>query len=350
MDQEHGFTVDEAPMMEEQESFVDPEVIAVQRENRKARRNKNPAKERISRLINDNHAKDQMNMQLQAELAEKEHLLSVREHELRNKELNNQQLFETNMKAEEFSIMQGLRSAKEEGDIDREIELQRDLARVKGEQSTFDALKIQQQYQEPATFDDEDISFYPSVNPYAYEADHYQEPAELPDEFVDFVERNPWVNPNAREYSPELAREADALATEFTKRLKFNNQAHLVGGDEYFSEIENIMRDNYSLGGQRQQQQFQPQQQSYQNAPVSGVSRQGASMADQYTARTNSTHRKDILTLTPAEYKIARNLQVPDPKQQGKYLSHDEVVRKYAEAKQQYSRQPADSRYRVSID
>jgi hypothetical protein len=96
-------------------------------------------------------------MQLQAELAEKEHLLSVRENELRSKELNNQQLFETNMKAEEYSIIQGLRSAKEEGDIDREIELQRDLARVKGEQSTFDALKIQQQYQEAANFDDEDI-------------------------------------------------------------------------------------------------------------------------------------------------------------------------------------------------
>jgi hypothetical protein len=196
------------------------------------------------------------------------------------------------------------------------------------------------------------FSLSPTTNPYAYEADHYQEPAELPDEFVDFIERNPWVNPNAREYSPELAREADALATEFTKRLKFNNQAHLVGGDEYFSEIENIMRDTYSLGGQQQQQQYQPQpqQRSYQNAPVSGVSRQGASMADQYTARTNSTHRKDVLTLTPAEYKIARNLQVPDPNNFGKYLSHDQVVRQYAEAKQQYSRQPADSRYRVSID
>ncbi len=350
MNQEHGFTVDEDPgVAEGNDSFVDHEVNAVQRENRKTRRNKNPAKERISRLINDNHAKDQINMQLQAELAEKEHLLSVREHELRSKELNNQQLFETNLKAEEYSIIQGLRSAKEEGDIDREIELQRDLARVKGEQTTFDVLKIQQQYQDPATHDEEDTSFYPSVNPYAYEADHYQEAPELPDEFVDFIERNPWVNPNAREFSPELAQEADALATEFTKRLKFNNQAHLVGGDEYFAEIENIMRDNYSLGGQ-QQQRSQPQQRSYQNAPVSGVSRQGASMADQYMSRNNSIHRKDAITLTPAEYKIARNLQVPDPRQPGKYLSHDEVVRTYAEAKQQYSRQPADSRYRVSID
>ena len=316
-------------------------------ERRKERdKSKHPYKERVARLANDNHIKDQINSSLQAQLAEKERLLSMREQELRNKEINNQNLFENNLRSEENSIVQGLRSAKEDGDIDKEIELQRDLARVKSEQAAFDVLKIQQNYQSQyEQANDLDTTFYPSVNPYSY--DQYEEAPELSDEFVEFAERNPWVNPNAQEFSPELSQEADTIAAEFNKRLKFNNQSHLIGTDEYYSAIENVMRDSYSLKSQNQHQQ---QQQRTYTPSVGGVSRQGASMADQYMSRTNSGSRSSAIPLTPQEYKIARNLQVPDPMSPGKYLSHDKVVGMYAEAKQFYNKQPADSRYRITID
>lgn len=349
-----GFNLDDGPQEDSSEFVADEETLSPsqvpaqtqtqEQVNQHRHKNKNPFKERISKLINENHTKDQINMNLQTQLAEKERLLNIRDQELRQKEINNQKLFENSLQSEEQAVVQRLRNARDDGDIDKEIQFQQDLARIKGEQAAFGVLKYQQQqsYQEPP----QETTFYPENNYNPNQYSQAYEP-ELPDAYVDFADRNPWINPNVGEYSPELAEEANVIAQEFNKRLKFNNQANLIGTDEYYSAIENVMRENYSLNSQQTSTQVQEKQ--YRSTPVGGVSRQGASMADQYVAKTSS-NGQSASSLTPDEYKIARNLRVLDPNNPTKYISGNEVLKMYEQAKNFYAKQPHDPKYRITID
>jgi hypothetical protein len=329
---------------------------------RKQQRNKtnNPARERIQRLLNENHAKDQMNMQLQSELAEKERILFQKEEELRNREANSHQLFENNLRQEENAIVQGLKLAKESGDIDTEVELQRDLARVKSEQSAFDVLKVQNQTVPQDFSDVSDTTFYPNTNPYDYgfvnQENLYDEP-EVSDDFAYFTERNPWINRNAPEFSPELAQEADFIAAELNKRLKFNNMAHFIGTPEYYEEIEKAMHNNYGVREQeRAQNQVVPQYHYSQPNPqahryqTSGVSRQGATLADQYVSRASPNSMNAAPSLSADEYKIARNLMIPTNAGGNDQFSSDQAINMYVKYKNMLKKQNNDQNFRISIE
>ncbi len=328
--------------------------------NNERTKNKNPFKERISRLTNDVHTQKQTNQMLQAELAEKNRLLQLKEQELRNRELNTQRLYESNLENEERSILQNLKLAKEDGDIDAEIKFQQDLARVKGEQTTYNVLKQQQQYT-PSDVEDSDTTFYPTnTNPYNYDESQYaddpqdQYEEDLPEAYQEFLDRNPWANPNSQQYSPELADEATVFAAELNKRLKFNNSSNMIATDEYFSTIENVMRERYSVDDSESDaeedyndydQSEQYQQQARSISPVGGVSRQGATMADQYAMNKGS---KSTVRLTPDEFKLARNLQIPDPKREGYFLPSEEAVKRYAQSKAKFAKMPFDPRYTIT--
>ena len=371
---QHGFTVEDTPdnqenwdivieeeLSKEQFEKVEKKEISQQteqpqedltfreRQEQQRHKNKNPFRERIGVLT---HA----NKTLQHQLAEKERLLAQREYELRNRELSNERLHNSSLQAEEQTIVHRLKTAKEEGDIDTEIKLQQDLARVKSEQMAVDVMKLTKNqnslYQPPAydppteDYASNDTTFYPEQD---QPMDSYQEPLDVPDEYLNFMERNPWINQNSGEFSPELAQEANEIAADLNKRLIFNNQSHLIASDAYYSSIEKIMNEQYGLS--QTQEEPQVSQKSQVNrpayAPVSGVSRAGASMADQY-AHTNAQNRP-VISLTPEEYRIARNLQVPHPTQSGKYLSSDEAVREYAKNKTFYAKQAHDPKYRITM-
>jgi hypothetical protein len=338
------------PMQEQYEpapeSMAQAEETQVEETHNKPKRNKtnNPYKDRISRLINDNRTKEHMNMQLQAELAEKERLLHQREEEIRAREVNNYQLFENNLRQEENSIVQNLKLSKESGDIDTEVELQRDLARVKSEQAAFDVLKYQNYSPPQNAYDDDYTSIYPTVTPYDYYDAGYENEPEVSEEYATFVERNPWVNPNAREYSPQLYQEANALAEDMNKRLKFNKQADLIGSDEYYQAIESAMNQAYAMKQRHQPQQQVQQSHSY---PTGGVTRQGASLADQYISRSNPSYNNPAASLSAEEYQLARNLIVPSTG--GGNLSSNQAIDLYTKFKQHFDKQPPHQTYRVTV-
>lgn len=305
-----------------------------QKEHRSTHKNKNPYKERISKLINDNHAKNQINAELQQKLAEREQLLALKEEQLKQNELRNQKLFEANLETEESSVLQKLRQAKQDGDIDLEVKLEQDLARVKANQAAFDVLKIQQQNQVQAPYE-EDTTFYPEVTS-SYDYSAYRDEPELPESYQNFLDRNPWANPNSNAYDDSLLNEANSIAEDFNKRLKFNNQANLIGTDAYYDAIEKVMHESYALNKSNQEQSNNYYQQNYNPSPMTGVSRQGASMADHYAYKNNTNSSMGgALPLTPLEYKIARNLRIPDPKRgPGHYISGNEAARIFAANKQ----------------
>jgi len=311
--------------------------------DKQRQKNKNPFKERISHLTNSNKA-------LQAQLAEKEKALALREKELRSKNSINEKLYNSSLSAQEQGIVHQLKAAKEDGDIDKEIHLQQELARIKSEQATFGLYKNQYQ-QEQQHFDEfkdndfEDQEYQQS--PYAQDISAPQI-EDLPEATLNFLERNPWADQSSSAFDQELWGEINEAARDLNKRLKFNNQSHLIGTDAYYESLEKYMNAQYGLNQSSPDQIEESRMQSPSRpAPgVGGVNRAGASMADQYAVKSSNT--KPVMTLTPREYKIARNLQIPHPSGHG-MLSSEEAIKAYAEKKAFYARQKPHPTYKVSF-
>ena len=354
---QNGFQVDDAPEGEISVSISDDEigssedsseVEAAQPEKPKVqekKQNKHPFKERISKLVHENRNKDYVNLTLKQQLEEKERELAHKDEMLRQKDSINSQLFESNKQTEERSILSNLRQAKEEGDIDEEIKYSQDLARIKAEQMAYDVLKIQQQYQPQPV--QEETTFYPTID-YQSASDHDIE-MDLPEEYTNFLDRNTWANPESSNYSERLRAEADLIASEFNESLKFNNQAHLIGTQDYFDSIEGLMRDRYAPPSEQEDDSSYEQepvqyQQQRRTPPAAGVSRRGSTMADQYISQKPGQSNK-AYTLTEKEYNWARNLKIPNgPTGNQQFLSSDKVIQEWAKNKEYFRKNPVDTR------
>jgi hypothetical protein len=323
-------------------------------------KNKHPFKDRISQLVHKNkalaqesQAKDQTLYSLQVQLAERERLIAEKDQALRQKEAETHKVFENNLEIEERSIIENLKRAKIEGDIDAEVKYEQDLARVKANQSSFDIYKHQNQINQ-AQQQEDDTVFYPELNPYQQPQPYIAAP-ELPEALGEFLDRNPWCNPQSPHFNPALANEAEQLAGEFKNYLDIHQQSELSYTPDFYSSIENAMRAQYALNSNNEDsyedndqmayndnydnQYQQPRQQQQRQPYSSGVSRPGASMADQYAVRNQNSGGKPI-ALNTEQYNVARNLRIPDPRRAGGYIEGDDAVRIAAQEENKLRRYP----------
>lgn len=245
---------------------------------------------------------------------------------------------DANFSAQEDDVKYRLKSAKELGDIDQEIDLTDQLAELKANRSTYEAWKSQNA-QQPQHIPDVD-DYVPNERPLpVYDmAPRYSEPVN--EDYRDWVETNRWYETN-----PKLRQEADHIASELENIMHFNGQADLVGTYEFMEEVSNEMQRRYGVA----RQEPAPQQQHYpQSAPaVAPVTRRGTSMADQYIARSGNGSNSRKVTLSPEQYAIARNLKIPMGN--GQYISGDQAAQKYKDY-QNYPASPhGGSPYRLTI-
>lgn len=319
---------------------------------KRRRGNKNPYKQRINQLTARIGDAEQSAFFLAQQLAEKEAIiaqqnaaLQEKEHILsREKEFKNA-YYESDLDNRERSIKNELKRAKEEGDIEAEIELSSELADIKGKKNAFELWKSEEARKQQEMLTNEPYVPYEQTltNPYAQP--QYQEPVN--EDFSEWLESNQWYAKN-----PSLKEEADMIAQELAKRMSFNNMEDKIGTYEFFDSVVNIMRDRYSVsGGQDEEspQQMQPQQRPRTTqSSVAPVTRAGTSMADQYLARNQGRTSGRQVALSQEEYKLARNLQIPAGK--GVYVSGDEAIKRYEKAKN-YPASPHEggTPYRLTI-
>jgi hypothetical protein len=309
-------------------------------------------RKRIDHLTYENKIRDAQNKELAAKVRYQEELLSETQRKLQENEEAKSAYYQENLDTREQSILSELKTAKEEGDIDKEIMLSKALADVSSAKSTYDLYKSQQQ----SEYKKSPIDIEPNYGQHYQEPyeQNYQDVYEQPEneELANWYENNPWADPNAPEFSPRLRQEVDAIAAEFEETLKYNKMAHLIGTPEYFDSINNIMNSRYGIEQpQRREQENdfyeyeEPARETYKsNYNVAPVSRNGSSMADQYAAKNPQTTRNSV-ALTEDEYKIARNLQIKLPN--GRYMTGDEAVERYKKFKQQGAK---GSSNRITID
>lgn len=329
--QESGFeTEDSAPItdapninVEVEDETPEPQKNHSQeREKRSSKRRSESFRNKIDQLTLEKNVREAQNQELLARVQEQERLLAEKQYQLEQNEQHKNAYYENSLQTRETSILNELKVAKEEGDVDKEIALSKALAQVAAEQSTYGFYKSQLKAQPtPSDYNYDDSSestFYPvpTVNT------NYEEPEN--DVLDSWLEKNQWADPNSSHFSPRLRQEANALSTELDEMLRYNGSSHMIGTPEYFDSLDNLMAEKYAI------QDPPAKQTSNSQYAVAPVSRNGSSMADQYISK-NPNNTRQSMSLTEDEYKIARNLQIKLPN--GRYATGDEAVRRYAEAK-----------------
>jgi hypothetical protein len=296
-------------------------------------------KKRIDQVTFERNVREAQNKELLAKVQEQEQRLAEQRSLLEQNEQYKNAYYENNLQTRQKAIINELKVAKEEGDIEKEISLSQELAKVTADQSTYGLYKSQLQNQprqnEPINnYDQQAIYPQPTFGNNLDSPDNnYEESNEAYD---GWLERNSWADPDSRNFSPRLRQEANQLADEFDEMLRYNGKSEYIGTQAYFESIDNLMSERYAVQGNeprsRQEYDNEPQPRQSQSYNVAPVSRNGSSMADQYMSR-NPNNTRRAMSLSEDEYKIARNLQIKLPN--GKYATGDEAVRRYAEAKRE---------------
>lgn len=294
-------------------------------------------KKRIDQVTFEKNVREAQTQELLAKVQEQERRIAEQQSLLEQNEQHKNAYYENNLQTREKAIINELKVAKEEGDVDKEISLSKELAKVAADQSTYGYYKSQLQNQsrddayQASRYDQSNIYPQPTFSNELQGPNNYEEPVN--EAYDNWLENNSWADPESQNYSPRLRDEAVQLSNEFDEMLRYNGKSEFIGTPAYFNSIDNLMSERYAVqgsGARQEQEPRQREQQSYTPAAVAPVSRSGSSMADQYmTNHPNNTRRH--IQLTEDEYKIARNLQIKLPN--GKYATGDEAVRRYAEAK-----------------
>lgn len=290
-------------------------------------------KRRLEQVTYEKSIREAQTQELMARVQEQERRLAEQQALLEQSEQYKNTYYENNLQTRESAILNELKTAKEEGDIDKEIALSKELAKIAADQSTYGLYKSQLRNQ--SSYDQQNIypqpTFgsdlkYQNQDPNYLPQQTYEEPYN--EAYDAWLEKNPWADPESRNFSPRLVEEANKLVSELDDMLRYNGDSDRIGTSDYYNTIDNLMSERYGI---RKQEQRPRESQESQYSNVAPVSRNGSSMADQYMARNPDNTRRNI-SLTEDEYKIARNLQIKLP--DGRWRpGGDEALRRYMEAK-----------------
>lgn len=330
-------SVEESP----QEEMPNQKHALSQEASQSKRVNKNPFKKRISQLVHANQEKENIIYQQQLRLQQAEELLRQREQILNETQESAIAANYNTLVADEKRLIQELRNAKEIGDIDSEIKLQQALMDTKKYQTALEMQQYQHQNQPRQDYQDQEETYVYPITPDPVYEEEYDEP-EIAPSYASFLERNPWANPNDPHFSEEILTEANEVAEELNKRLKFNKSAEMIGTDWYYKTIETALANQYGIKQEptRQQKQMQqkpsqPLMQRQQAVYSNGVERRGSTMADQYMNRyPQTTH--NAVPMDERTIKMARSLKIPDPRNPGRPLSEEQTMSILAESQKYF--------------
>lgn len=157
---------------------------------------------------------------------------------------------------------QKIRIAKENGDVDFELEGIKELQRANYEKAKSDDYRYQTQLQQEA-YQQEAPQQQQVVSPYELNRDYIN----------DWVEdNNEWLNPRSTRYDNGMVTAVDSYMADWNQRLEENGLRDHIGSPEYFQ----VLNQKISEATQNRRQ---PQMKQVQRAgaPVRGVSRAASS-------------------------------------------------------------------------
>lgn len=299
---------------------------------KRSKKNSNPFKKRIDRLVYEKGTLEQEKNFLQQQFLEERNARisqeqRLQEYEQRLNHVSNiaDSQLENSIVEKEISIRQQLKQAKLDGDVDKEIEYEDALAELKAQKTLYQHSR-QQQAQQALN-----QSFNEEYIPYETPVQFPQRPS-YPEEMQNWVDENPWYENN-----PRLRDMADRMADQLNDALSLSGQS--VTPQQFLNTIKRSLMaanglDDLNYGEENMTDN------SYRTPPtVAPVYNRGSNYSN------NADHsRNQIGRLNQEEYQIARNLPGSG------YVSDVKLAERYQKAKNYpKSPLPGGTPYRLTI-
>lgn len=322
--------VEDSPQEETQET---PSV----QQNEKGHR-KRKVGDRIKTLTAEKRMLESEKQRLQAYVQNQEVALSELRARTEQQTHYSNVYYEHGLETEQQRLRTELKIAKDEGDTEKEVDLQQRMSEVAAQKQTQLLSKTLQQPQ-PANYQQ---PYYPEQS-FAPPQPAYEEPTN--EALEDWLEDNSWADPNSPYFDSTLSQQANEIAFTMNKKLSYNKHAHLIGTPEYYQAITEEMDKSFKIDSGNNavnydeyeyNDEYQPpapqyrQPSSDRSYAVAPVTKRGSSMAERYIPTNNSPQR---MSLTPAERDIAVKLAPELTKIHGRHINEQEACVMYYKEK-----------------
>ncbi len=298
-------------------------------QNEKGHR-KRKVKDRLGALIAEKRILEIEKQRLQAYAQDQEIAISELRAKAEQNAHNSNIYYEDSLDNQQKRIRSEIKVAKDEGDTDKEIELQQRMAEIAAKKQTQLLSKSLQQ-QQPINYQQ---PYYPEPS-FAPVPSHYEEPVN--EALEDWLDDNGWADPNSSEFDQQLSAEANDIAAELNENLIANRAGNAVGTPEYYNTISRIMKkrikvisdeNDYNDINEQDNSQYRQNYNNDNAYTVAPVTKRGSSMAEKYTPRDNNISPQRM-SLLPVERDIAIKLAPQLTIKYGRHISETEACALY---------------------
>lgn len=289
-------------------------------------------KNRINTLTAQIKERDAQNQHLLSLVQEQERRLSEAQSKAEQNAYYTNVYYEQSLDNEEQRVLSELKFAKENGEIDKEVELTQKLSDISAQKRTQSLSKTLQKQQA----NQNDNNNY-------YQPQNYNRPPppteDVNEDLEDFLDLNPFLDPNSHDFDQEISNEIGQFASDLNKILKVNRNSNMIGTKEYYEIINEEINKRYGLENTTRQNNYDEDYEnnySNNNYDVAPVNRKGSSMTNRYVPNNqnyNPQSNPQRMSLSPQETEIAINLIPTLSHVNGRPYTEQEAIAEYAKQK-----------------
>lgn len=292
---------------EEAEAEDDDQVEPEEEEEEEPRPRKRDAERRISELSRRAQEAEQRAQEIEARLQQESALRQ-------QSDLAMMTHYEQRLRGDANVVLGQIEEAISMGDGRKQAELQAQFNQLQNDLSGIDA------WRKDAEAKMAEAQRAPEPKPQTQQ----QQQVTLEPRTRDWIEKNPWFQPQSEDFDAEMHEEATMFARRLERRFKADGRADEIGSSSYFKEIDKHMRAEFADAIPDRSAPKKATPKMKRENTVAPVVRSGGS--DTPTKRTAK------VSLSPAERQFARNMAASGAykKPNGQRMSDAEAERYHA--------------------
>lgn len=291
----------------EEAEAEDDDQVEPEEEEEEPRPRKRDAERRISELARRAQEAEQRAQEIEARLQQESALRQ-------QSDLAMMTHYEQRLRGDANVVLGQIEEAISMGDGRKQAELQAQFNQLQNDLSGIDA------WRKDAEAKMAEAQRAPEPKPQTQQ----QQQVTLEPRTRDWIEKNPWFQPQSEDFDAEMHEEATMFARRLERRFKADGRADEIGSSSYFKEIDKHMRAEFADAIPDRSAPKKATPKMKRENTVAPVVRSGGS--DSPTKRTAK------VSLSPAERQFARNMAASGAykKPNGQRMSDAEAERYHA--------------------
>lgn len=306
-DEEEPEEEDDSEDEPEEAEAEDDDQVEPEEEEEEPRPRKRDAERRISELARRAQEAEQRAQEIEARLQQESALRQ-------QSDLAMMTHYEQRLRGDANVVLGQIEEAISMGDGRKQAELQAQFNQLQNDLSGIDA------WRKDAEAKMAEAQRAPEPKPQTQQ----QQQVTLEPRTRDWIEKNPWFQPQSEDFDAEMHEEATMFARRLERRFKADGRADEIGSSSYFKEIDKHMRAEFADAIPDRSAPKKATPKMKRENTVAPVVRSGGS--DSPTKRTAK------VSLSPAERQFARNMAASGAykKPNGQRMSDAEAERYHA--------------------